>query len=164
MPVKRKSAAGTMGRHPRTTESPDPIALTPLPTQRRITRQYASSPSASHASGLSSPGQLPLSTQRLSSEIGQFPKTRLRSGRPTGRRSGGFAPLLLGDDDLVVPSDEDEFEAWAEGNRGESSRMAQERNAALRRRVSVWVACLWAWQWTDDIRRTYHLRPARGGS
>jgi len=46
---------------------------------------------------------------------------------------------VLGEGDLVVPSDEEEYEAWIEENsrddgdekRGESSKMAQERYAKL---------------------------------
>jgi hypothetical protein len=44
----------------------------------------------------------------------------------SGRRSRGYVPVRLGSQDLVVPSDEEEFEIWAEG-KGESSRMAQAR-------------------------------------
>jgi hypothetical protein len=35
--------------------------------------------------------------------------------------------VVLGEEDLVVPSDEEEYEVWVEGKVGESSKMAQER-------------------------------------
>jgi len=106
--------------------SPDPIALTPAPTARlRRTRASDSSPAPS--------------TQAPSSEIrtgSGARKTRLRSGR---RSKGHAVEEVLGEGDLVVPSDEEEFEAWVDekskdignGKRGESSKMAQERYAKL---------------------------------
>jgi hypothetical protein len=110
--------------------SPDPIALTPAPTARpQRTRARASE---------SSPA--PSSTQAPSSELRTGSggrKTRLRSGR----RSKGLAVTedVLGDEDLVVPSDEEEFEVWLEekekgerdDRKGESSKMAQDRWAML---------------------------------
>jgi len=106
--------------------SPDPIALTPAPTARlRRTRASESSPAPS--------------TQAPSSEIrtgSGARKTRLRSGR---RTKGQAVEEVLGEGDLVVPSDEEEYEAWVDdksrdignGKKGESSKMAQERYAKL---------------------------------
>jgi hypothetical protein len=113
--------------------SPDPLALTPAPTSRsrpmRSTRSVRSPSSAN-----SSPA--PTSTQAPSSEIraGKSKTTRLRSGR----RSKGFTVdvNVLGEGDLVVPSDEEEYEAWIEGKKGESSKMAQERWARHQLQVS----------------------------
>jgi hypothetical protein len=34
---------------------------------------------------------------------------------------------VLGEGDLIVPSDEEEYDEWVEAKRGESSKMAQER-------------------------------------
>ena len=116
--------------------SPDPIALTPAPaTQARALRSRASKGETS------SPA--PSSTQAPSSELrgrngnGSGTTTRLRSGR----RSKGFVvdAEILGDGELVVPSDEEEYEAWideksrddGDDKRGESSKMAQERYAKL---------------------------------
>ena len=107
--------------------SPDPIALTPAPTSRpRRTRASESSPA-------------PSSTQAPSSELrtgSGARRTRLRSGR---RSKGYQVEDVLGDQDLVVPSDEEEYEVWVdqklknerEGKQGESSKMAQERYAML---------------------------------
>jgi hypothetical protein len=101
-------------------ESPDPIGSTPVPSEtgsgtrsRRLRSAIDSSPA-------------PSSTQAPSSEARQGrkePKSRLRSGR----RSKGYTGVVLGEEDLVVPSDEEEYEVWVEGKVGESSKMAQER-------------------------------------
>lgn len=118
-------------------ESPDPIALTP--TQRRTNRTLATSPTTSHTSARSASisGDIPSSDLgAVHSPILTTTTTRLRSGR----RSKGFVPVNLGDGDLVVPSDEDEFEVWAETKRGESSKMAQmryERQASTTRNQIV---------------------------
>ena len=118
-----------------------PPAVASTPTQRprrslrmapsdRDRRRLGSSPTAS-MSHRSSSAVPPTSTQVPSSETRAQPgskttTTRLRSGRP----SRPIKPILLGDEDLVVPSDEEEYEAWIKGKkRGESSRMAQERYA-----------------------------------
>ena len=106
--------------------SPDPIALTPAPTARlRRSRASESSPAPSI--------QAPSSELRTGSGAR---KTRLRSGR---RSKGHAVEEVLGEGDLVVPSDEEEYEAWideksrdhGDGKRGESSKMAQERYAKL---------------------------------
>lgn len=106
--------------------SPDPIALTPAPRLRRTRASESSPPST----------QAPSSELRTGSGTR---KTRLRSGR---RSKGVAIEDVLGEGDLVVPSDEDEYEAWvdekskdqdqdrASGNgKAESSKMAQERYA-----------------------------------
>ena len=106
--------------------SPDPIALTPAPTTRpRRTRASESSPAPSI--------QAPSSELRTGSGAR---KSRLRSGR---RSKGHAVDEVLGEGDLVVPSDEEEYEAWideksrddGDEKRGESSKMAQERYAKL---------------------------------
>lgn len=141
--VNANAGAGSSASRPtrssrgRDEESPDPIALTPFPRTRRRTR-LLTSPTASHSSARSSSIPLPTSTQaqaqaaaRSSSPaLGKLPTSRLRSGR----RSKGYVPIELGSQDLVVPSDEEEFELWAEGKKGESSRMAQERYERQRSR------------------------------
>jgi len=117
--------------------SPDPIALTPAPaTQARALRSRATKGETSSPAPSST--QAPSSKLRGRNGNGSGTKTRLRSGR----RSKGFVvdADILGDGELVVPSDEEEYEAWivekrekskgkgvSNGGNGESSKMAQER-------------------------------------
>jgi hypothetical protein len=136
------------------TGSPDPIALTPAPTQSRALRSRASKGETSSPAPSST--QAPSSELRARNSNGSGTKTRLRSGR----RSKGFVvdADILGDGELVVPSDEEEYEAWivekrqakgqgkgigANGNsNGESSKMAQERWAKQRDRQRLLQVCI----------------------
>lgn len=112
-------------------DSPDPIGSTPVPGPSHSSDLgdiFASSSRArtrlSHRSSPASSIHAPSSESRPGREAGTKAKTRLRSGR----RSKGLKEVaVLGEGDLIVPSDEDEYEEWVEGKRGESSKMAQER-------------------------------------
>ncbi|WVQ65568.1 uncharacterized protein L199_003745 [Kwoniella botswanensis] len=91
-------------------ESDDPLALSPLKVTPTITRTRRSTWSSNvrSSSPASAVGGLPSSTQRVT--------------RGSKRRDREYAELELGEEDLVPPSEDEEYEEWKESRKARTNR------------------------------------------